>query len=113
MDQRGLCRLRDGGLRHQLDRDRALRRSVCPISVNRSVRVAAKDTDGLQRLIQCFLHCPFSQVRMIEVTGEGKVIYNSEAPGEGNLLRKLWLLAEALFHSGFEGLFPRLNASRR
>jgi hypothetical protein len=44
-------------------------------SVDQSVRVEAKDTEGLQRLIQYFLRCPFSQARMIEVTGEGKVIY--------------------------------------
>ena len=46
-------------------------------SVNQSVRVEPKDTEGLQRLIQYFLRCPFSQARMIEVTGEGKVIYKT------------------------------------
>ena len=46
-------------------------------SVDQSVRVEAKDTEGLQRLIQYFLRCPFSQARMIEVTGEGKVIYKT------------------------------------
>ncbi len=43
-------------------------------SVDQSVRVEAKDTEGNQRLIEYFLRCPFSQARMIEVTGQGKVI---------------------------------------
>jgi len=46
-------------------------------SVDQSVRVEAKDTEGLQRLIEYFLRCPFSQARMIEVTGQGKVIYKT------------------------------------
>jgi hypothetical protein len=45
--------------------------------VDQSVRVEAKDTEGLQRLIEYFLRCPFSQARMIEVTGQGKVIYKT------------------------------------
>ena len=40
-------------------------------SVDQSVRVEAKDTEGLQRLIEYFLRCPFSQARMIEVTRPG------------------------------------------
>jgi len=47
-------------------------------SVDQSVRVEAQDTEGLQRLIEYFLRCPFSQARMIEVTGEGKVLYKTE-----------------------------------
>jgi len=46
-------------------------------SVDQSVRVEAQDTEGLQRLIEYFLRCPFSQTRMIEVTGEGQVIYKT------------------------------------
>ena len=46
-------------------------------SVDQSVRVEAKDTEGIQRLIDYFLRCPFSQARMIEVTGQGKVIYKT------------------------------------
>lgn len=46
-------------------------------SVDQSVRVEAKDTEGLQRLIQYFLRCPFSQARMIEVTAQGTLIYKS------------------------------------
>jgi len=46
-------------------------------SVDQSVRLEAGDRDGIQRLIQYFLRCPFSQVRMIEVTDAGKVIYKT------------------------------------
>ena len=56
-------------------------------SVDQSVEVEAQDSEGLQRLIEYFLRCPFSQARMIEVTclrqgfgrpaGEGKVIYKT------------------------------------
>ena len=41
-------------------------------SVDQSVRVEAGDTEGIQRLIEYFLRCPFSQARMIEVTGQGQ-----------------------------------------
>jgi hypothetical protein len=59
-------------------------------SVDQSVRLAAGDQEGVQRLIQYFLRCPFSQARMIrlrpgqttagqvEVTEAGKVIYKTE-----------------------------------
>jgi hypothetical protein len=47
-------------------------------SVDQSVRVEAKDTEGLQRLIEYFLRCPFSQARMIAVTTAGKVLYKTE-----------------------------------
>ena len=43
-------------------------------SVDQSVRLEAQDQEGVQRLIQYFLRCPFSQARMIEVTEAGKVI---------------------------------------
>jgi len=46
-------------------------------SFDQSVRVEAEDSEGLRRLIEYFLRCPFSQARMIEVTGEGKVIYKT------------------------------------
>jgi hypothetical protein len=42
--------------------------------VDQSVRLEAGDQEGVQRLIQYFLRCPFSQARMIEVTEAGKVI---------------------------------------
>ena len=37
-------------------------------SIDQSVRLEAKDIEGVQRLIEYFLRCPFSQARMIEVT---------------------------------------------
>ena len=46
-------------------------------SVDQSVRVETGDTDGLRKLIEYFLRCPFSQARMIEVTAEGKVLYKT------------------------------------
>jgi hypothetical protein len=47
-------------------------------SVDQSVRVEAGDTEGLQRLIEYLLRCPFSQARMIEVTEQGQVLYKTE-----------------------------------
>ena len=59
-------------------------------SVDQSVRLEAGDSEGIQRLIQYFLRCPFSQARMIKVTclrtgfgrqaeaEAGKVIYKTE-----------------------------------
>ena len=63
-------------------------------SVHQSVRLEAGDTAGIQRLLQYFLRCPFSQARMIEVTEAGKVIYKSDhnavrrfpEPGDEELL---------------------------
>ena len=63
-------------------------------SVDQSVRLEAGDQEGVQRLIQYFLRCPFSQARMIEVTEAGKVIYKTEhnavgrfpEPGDEELL---------------------------
>jgi hypothetical protein len=42
------------------------------------VRLEAGDQKGVQRLIQYFLRCPFSQARMIHVTEAGKRIYKTE-----------------------------------
>ena len=47
-------------------------------SVDQSVRLKAGDQEGVQRLIQYSLRCPFSQARMIQVTEAGKVIYKTE-----------------------------------
>jgi hypothetical protein len=47
-------------------------------SVDQSVRLEPGDQEGVQRLIQYFLRCPFSQARMIEVTEAGKEIYKTE-----------------------------------
>jgi hypothetical protein len=63
-------------------------------SVDQSVRLEAGDQEGVQRLIEYFLRCPFSQARMIEVTEAGKVIYKTEhnavgrfpEPGDDELL---------------------------
>ena len=63
-------------------------------SVDQSVRLEGGDQQGVQRLIQYFLRCPFSQARMIEVTEAGKVIYKTEhnavgrfpEPGDEELL---------------------------
>ncbi len=56
-------------------------------SVDQSVRIETGDTEGLRKLTEYFLRCPFSQARMIclcvsarrqvEVTAEGKVIYKT------------------------------------
>jgi hypothetical protein len=62
--------------------------------VDQSVRLEAGDQEGVQRLIQYFLRCPFSQARMIQVTEAGKVIYKTEhnavgrfpEPGDEELL---------------------------
>jgi hypothetical protein len=60
------------------------------LSVDQSVRLEAGDREGIQRLIQYYLRCPFSQARMIRlcpgratagqvnVTQAGKVIYKTE-----------------------------------
>jgi hypothetical protein len=40
-------------------------------SVDQSVRLEAGDQEGVQRLIQYFLRCPFSQARLIQVTEAG------------------------------------------
>ena len=58
------------------------------------MRLEAGDSAGVQRLIEYFLRCPFSQARMIEVTDAGKVIYKTEhnavgrfpEPGDEELL---------------------------
>jgi hypothetical protein len=47
-------------------------------SVDQSVRLEAADQQGVRRLVQYFLRCPFSQARMIQVTDAGKVIYKSD-----------------------------------
>ena len=41
------------------------------------MRLEAGDREGIQRLMQYFLRCPFSQARMIQVTAEGQVIYKT------------------------------------
>jgi hypothetical protein len=54
-------------------------------SVDQSVRLEAGDQEGLQRLIQYFLRCPFSQARMIEVTEAGQVTFQGPIPARFTL----------------------------
>ena len=49
-------------------------------SVDQSVCLETGDREAIQRLIQYFLRCPFSQARMIDVTETGKVLYKSSHP---------------------------------
>ena len=49
-------------------------------SMDQSVRLEAGEREGIQRLMQYFLPCPFSQARMIQVTDEGRVIYKIPMP---------------------------------
>ncbi len=52
-------------------------------SVDQSVRLQPGDQEGVQRLIEYFLRCPFSQARGILVTEAGKVIYKTEHNAAG------------------------------
>jgi len=63
-------------------------------SVDQSVQLEAGDQQGVQRLLEYFLRCPFSQARMIQVTEAGQVIYKTDhnavgrfpEPGDEELL---------------------------
>jgi hypothetical protein len=46
-------------------------------SVDRSVRIAAGDTAGLERLARYLFRCPLSLARMIRVTNDGQVLYRA------------------------------------
>jgi len=50
-------------------------------SVDQSVRLEAGDQQGVQRLIEYFLRCPFSQARMISVISIYQLIYIDAPPG--------------------------------
>ena len=68
--------LDEGRITHEIiDNIRSWRHSG--FSVDHSVRLDAGDTQGVERLIEYFLRCPFSQARMIQVTEEGKVLYKT------------------------------------
>ncbi len=54
--------------------------------MDQSVRLKAGDTEGIQRLIEYFVRCPFSQARRIEVTGLRQGFGRSA--GEGNVICK-------------------------
>jgi hypothetical protein len=43
-----------------------------------SVYLSARDTDGLQRLAQYILRCPFSLARVVRLTDDGSVLYRAE-----------------------------------
>ncbi len=47
-------------------------------SVDNSVYLPPGDTDGLERLAQYILRCPFSLARVVRLTAEGSVIYRAE-----------------------------------
>lgn len=47
-------------------------------SVDRSVRIGAGDTAGLERLARYLVRCPLSLARMIRVTGDGTVLYRAD-----------------------------------
>jgi hypothetical protein len=46
-------------------------------SVDRSVRLAAGDAAGLERLARYLIRCPFSLARMIRFTEQGQVLYRA------------------------------------
>ncbi len=47
-------------------------------NVDRSVRLAAGDRDGLRRLAQYMARCPFGLSRLIRITPAGQVLYKAE-----------------------------------
>lgn len=47
-------------------------------NVDRSIRLAAGDRDGLERLAQYMARSPFSLARLIRITPAGKVLYKAE-----------------------------------
>jgi hypothetical protein len=80
-------------------------------SVDQSVRLEGGDREGVKRLIQYFLRCPFSQARMtclcvarrrVEVTEAGKVIYKTEHNAVGRFAGQC---RQHCFHRGATALF--------
>ncbi|MCX6983546.1 MAG: transposase, partial [Lentisphaerae bacterium] len=47
-------------------------------SVDKSVLIAAKDSDALERLVQYIARCPFSLDRILKITPTGHVVYKAE-----------------------------------
>ena len=47
---------------------------------DQSVRLAAGDQAGIERLIRYITRCPFSLSRLVKVTAEGMVVYKAEKP---------------------------------
>jgi hypothetical protein len=46
-------------------------------SVDQSIRLEADDREGMRRMIEYFIRCPFSVARMVRLTAEGKVLYRA------------------------------------
>ena len=49
-------------------------------SVDNSVRIAAGDQAGMQRLIEYIARCPFSLARMVSLIKDGKILYRAAHP---------------------------------
>ena len=49
-------------------------------SVDNSVRIAAGDYTGMERLVQYIARCPFSLARMVSLTKDGKILYRAAHP---------------------------------
>ena len=47
-------------------------------SVDQSVLLSAEDQEGIQRLVQYMVRCPFSLSRLVKVTDTGQVVYKAE-----------------------------------
>jgi hypothetical protein len=47
-------------------------------SVDKSVLIAATDSDALERLVQYIARCPFSLERILKITQTGQVVYKAE-----------------------------------
>ncbi len=50
-------------------------------NIDTSVRIAADDHAGMQRLIEYISRCPFTFARMVKLTNDGKIIYRANHPG--------------------------------
>jgi hypothetical protein len=49
-------------------------------NIDTSVRIAAEDHAGMQRLVEYIARCPFSLARMVKLTDDGKVMYHGNHP---------------------------------
>ncbi len=47
-------------------------------SVDNSVYLAPRDTEGLERLAQYMMRCPFRLARVVRLTDDGSVVYHAE-----------------------------------
>ena len=60
----------------QVDQIRSWRHSG--FNVDRSVRLQAGDSSGIERLAQYMARSPFSLSRLLRITPDGKVLYKSD-----------------------------------